>query len=97
VGRVAFLAAHAVSWWAVAGVVAVMFGILLFRLLAERERRKTLETTYRYAPAGTVVELGDGPGGPPMCIHVGEGHRPELPAVVTCEHAGHQRRPGRRE
>ncbi len=95
--RMALVVAHAMSWWAVAAVVAVMFGTLLYRLFAERERRKTLETTYRYAPVGTVVELGEGPGGPAMCIQVGKGHRPEPPTLVSCEHAEHQLRPRRRE
>jgi hypothetical protein len=62
-------------------VIVIMFARLIYRLLAERERRRTLEATYRYAPPGTVVVQGEGPGGPPMWIRVGEGQRAEpLPA-----------------
>jgi hypothetical protein len=71
------LMTHVVSWPAGCLVSVVTFGFLIYRLLAERERRKTLEAAYRHAPAGTVVVQGDGPGGPPMWIRVGEGQRPE--------------------
>jgi hypothetical protein len=82
VERAAPVVAHVVSWWVAAAVLLVTFGILTYRLLAERARRKTLEATYRYAPAGTVVVQGEGPGGPPMWIRVGEGQRPEPPGAV---------------
>jgi hypothetical protein len=36
------MVAHAVSWWATGAVIVVTFGILAYRLLAERARRKTL-------------------------------------------------------
>jgi hypothetical protein len=90
-GRMTLLAAHVLSWWSAAVMIVVIFGILLYRLLAERERRKTLEATYRYAPAGTVVVQGEGPGGPPMWIQVGEGPRPEHPATIVLEHIGRRR------
>ncbi len=77
------LLAHVVPWWQTAAAVAIPAGILIYRLLAERVRRKTLETTYRHAPAGTVVVLGEGPGGPPMWIQVGEGQRPEQPTPAS--------------
>jgi hypothetical protein len=80
--RVAVITAHMTSWWAACTVIVVIFGILLYRLLAERERRKTLEATYLYAPAGTVVIQDEGPGGPPMWVRVGDGPRPEPPGVV---------------
>jgi hypothetical protein len=76
------LLAHVVPWWQVAATAVIAAGILIYRLLAERGRRKTLETTYRHAPGGTVVVLGEGPGGPSMWIQVGEGQRPEQPIPV---------------
>ena len=85
VERAAPIVAHAVSWWAAGAVIVVTFGILAYRLLAERARRKTLETTYRYAPAGTVLIQGEGPGGPAMWIEVGEGPRPEQTMAVNGE------------
>jgi hypothetical protein len=69
------LMTHAVSWSAGCSVIVITLGVLIYRLLAERERRKTLEVTYRHAPAGTVVVQGDGPGVPRMWIRVGEGQR----------------------
>lgn len=79
--RFAMIVAHLASWWGACVVIVVIFGILLYRLLAERERRKTLEVTYLYAPANTVVVQEEGPGGPPMWIRVGDGPRPEPSAV----------------
>lgn len=78
VGPMLFLA-HVVPWWEVCAPIVVSVGVLIYRLLAEGGRRKTLETTYRHAPGGTVVVLGEGPGGPLMWIRVGEGQRSELP------------------
>jgi hypothetical protein len=75
------LAAHLLTWWSAVAMVIIIFGILLYRLLAERARRETLESAYRCAPAGTIVEQGEGPGGPSMRIQIGEGPRPELPAT----------------
>jgi hypothetical protein len=74
------LLAHVVPWWEPCAAGVIVAGILIYRLLAERERRKTLEATYRHAPAGTVVVLGEGPGGPLMWIRVGEDQRPEQPS-----------------
>ena len=86
------LAAHVLSWWSAAAMVIVIFGILLYRLLAERARRKTLQSTYRYAPAGTVVVQGEGPGGPPMWIQVGAGPRPEPPVTIVLQRIQRRRR-----
>ena len=62
VGRMTLLlGAHVLTWWSAVAMVIVIFGILLYRLLAERARRKTLESTYHYAPAGTIVVQGEGP------------------------------------
>jgi hypothetical protein len=83
----ALFLAHVVSWWETGAATVALAGILIYRLLAERERRKTLEATYRHAPGGTVVILGEGQGGPPMWIGVGEGQRPEQPVpapVIWC-------------
>ena len=80
--RAAPLAAHAVSWWAVGAMTVVTFGTLLYRLLAERCRRKTLQATFRDAPGGTVVFQGKGPGGPPMWVWIGDDPRPEPPSVI---------------
>lgn len=62
----AVLLAHAISWWAACAMIVVTFGTLAYRMLAERERRKTLEAAYRHAPRGTTVVQDEGPGGPPM-------------------------------
>jgi hypothetical protein len=78
----ALFAVHVVSWPAVCAVIVIVLATLAYRLLAERERRKTLEATYRYAPPKTVVVLDDGPGGPPMRIWVGEGE-PRQPPVIS--------------
>jgi hypothetical protein len=93
VGRVTLLlAAHVLTWWSAVAMVIVIFGILVYRLLAERARRKTLESTYRYAPAGTIVVQGEGPGGPPMRIRVGEGPRPEPAATIVLQRIQERRR-----
>ncbi len=86
------LAAHVLTWWSAVAMVTVIFGILLYRLLAERARRKTLESAYRYAPAGTIVVQGEGPGGPPMRIQVGDGPRPEPSATIVLQRIQHRRR-----
>lgn len=80
--------AHILPWFETCVVMAVSAGILIYRLLAESQRRKTLEMTYRHAPPGTVVVLGEGPGGPPMLIRVGGRQRPEPPLsapVMPCQ------------
>jgi len=77
----ALLAAHTVSWQAVVIVVGAMLAGLAYRLLAERARRKTLLAALR-APARTVVILGDGPGGPPMWVRVGDAPPPARPEPV---------------
>lgn len=91
----ALFAVHMVSWPGACMVIVTAFATLAYRLLAERERRKTLETTYRYAPARTVVVQDDGPGGPPMRIWVGEGERPQ-PPIISVRVARQRRLPPRR-
>jgi hypothetical protein len=51
-------------------VCAVLLGGV-WRLLAERARRRTLLDVATRAPAGTQVVQGDGAGGPAMWISVG--------------------------
>jgi hypothetical protein len=75
----AALLAHAISWWAACAVIVVAFGTLAYQVLAERERRKTLEAAYLHAPRGTIVVQGEGPGGPPMWIRIGDGPPAEQP------------------
>jgi hypothetical protein len=87
--RASFVVAHVVSW---PGACVVLVGLLLalvYRLLAERARRRTLIATYRYAPGGTVVVQEKGPGGPAMWVWVGEGQRPPpLEARVVWVYVG---------
>ncbi len=83
VDRVLLVTAHAVSWRGACAMIVVTFVVLAYRLLAERERRKTLEATYRYAPAGTIVFQGEVPGSPQMWIQIGGGQRPEPTDPVT--------------
>jgi hypothetical protein len=79
------LVAHLGTRWGECTMIVITFGFLLFRLLAERGRRKTLRVIAREAPAGTVVALGEGPGGPAMWVRVGDSHWPPpvgIPARV---------------
>ena len=91
------VAVHVASWPGACAVMVTIFGFLAYRLLAERGRRRTLEATYRYAPAGTAVVQGDGPGGPPMWIWVGEGVRPEPPGISVLVSSRRPVPPRRRE
>jgi hypothetical protein len=75
---VALFPAHVVSWRSTCAVLVPLAAIVIYRLLAERGRRKTLEITYRFAPHDTVLVLGEGPGGPAMWIQVG-GKQPGQP------------------
>src|ERR1035441_2503586 len=85
----ALFAMHMASWPSACAVMVTVFAILAYRLLAERERRKTLEATYRYAPAKTVVAQDDRGGGPAMRIWVGGGERPQPPpSQCTCRVSG---------
>jgi hypothetical protein len=81
VERTAPFMAHAATWWTALTVAGIVLAVLIYRLLAERGRRKTLQATFQ-APAGTMVALGKGPAGPSMLVLVGEGQRPEQPAVA---------------
>lgn len=55
------------SW--TTAVVAI--GVLIYRLLAEWQRRRTLLALLREAPTGTLIFQGKGVGGAEMCIVVG--------------------------
>ena len=81
VDRTVPLVVHAATWWTALTVVGITLAVLIYRLLAERGRRKTLEATFQ-APAGTIVALGNGPAGASMLVWVGEGQRREQPAPV---------------
>jgi hypothetical protein len=65
-------AVHVLAWPYTAMTLAVAAA---FRLLAERARRKTLVDLVSQAPAGTIVVMGKGPGGPAMWVRVGDGPR----------------------
>jgi hypothetical protein len=86
----------AVSHWAVAstGIVAVahilawpytaavLAATVLYRLLAEWMRRKTLVELVTRAPGGTIVVMESGPGGPAMWVRVGDAPRsPPIPSA----------------
>ena len=83
----ALFSARVLSWWGACAVLVLAAGVLAYRLLAERGRRKTLEVTYRYAPCKTVLVLGEGPGGPAMWIQVG-GQQPGQLASAGDQGAG---------
>jgi hypothetical protein len=73
------VAVHVLAWPYTAAVLAVT---AVYRLLAERSRRKTLVELISRAPAGTIVVMGKGPGGPAMWLRVGDGHQfPPRPEV----------------
>ena len=61
-------AVHVLAWPYAAAILAVT---AVFRLLAERGRRKTLVDLVLRAPAGTIVVMEKGPGGPAMWVRVG--------------------------
>ena len=67
-------AVHVLAWPYTAAVLAAT---AVYRLLAERGRRKTLIDLVSHAPAGTIVVMERGPGGPAMWVRVGNG--PQLP------------------
>ena len=72
-------AVHVLAWPYTAVVLVVMAA---YRLLAERARRKTLVDLVSRAPAGTIVVMGKGPGGPAMWVRVGGGSQGPLPPEV---------------
>ncbi|MEU1259292.1 hypothetical protein ABZ445_39005 [Streptomyces chartreusis] len=51
--------------------------MMVYRLGAERSRRKTLVAIFRTAPADSIVVQGRGPGCPEVWIKIGAGARPE--------------------
>jgi hypothetical protein len=59
---------HVLAWPYAAAILAVT---AVYRLLAERERRKTLVDVVSHAAAGTIVVMEKGPGGPAVWIRVG--------------------------
>ncbi len=61
-------AVHVLAWPYTVALLAVRAA---FRLLAERARRKTLVDLVSHAPAGTIVVMEKGPGGPAMWVRVG--------------------------
>ena len=50
----------------------VLVATAVYRLLAERARRKTLLDLVSHAPTGTIVVMEKGPGGPAMWVRVGD-------------------------
>ena len=54
---------------------------LVHGLLAERARRRTLESLCERAPASTLIIQHQGPGGPAMTVRIGapEGSGPPMP------------------
>jgi hypothetical protein len=77
--------AGAVHWLGWPGAAVVLAGTVLlaaYRLLAERARRKTLVDVVTRSPAGTVIIMEGGPGGPAMWIRVGNGP----PALAEATH-----------
>jgi len=71
--------AHAASWPTACAMVVALLILLGYRLVAERSRRRTLIEMCAYAPGGTVIFQKAGPGGPAMCVWIGDGQRPGLP------------------
>ena len=55
--------------WPYTAVVLVVTAA--YRIVAERARRKTLVDLVAHAPAGTIVVMGKGSGGPAMWVRVG--------------------------
>ena len=88
------LVVHLGTRWGICTMIVITFGLLLFRLLAERGRRKTIRVIAREAPAGTVVALGEGPGGPAMWVRVGDGCWPRPPGIPARIPLYHPRHPG---
>jgi hypothetical protein len=75
VGRLAVVSAgamavHVLAWPYTAAALAAT---AVYRLLAEQARRKTLVDLVSRAPAGTIVVMEKGPGGPAMWVKVGDG------------------------
>ncbi len=62
-------AIHVLAWPYTAVILAAA---AIYRLLAERARRKTLVDLVSHAPAGTIVVMEKGPGGPAMWVRVGD-------------------------
>ena len=72
-------AVHVLAWPYTAAILVLT---AVYRLLAERERRKTLVDLVSHAPAGTIVVMEKGPGGPAMWVRVGGGSQfPPRPEV----------------
>lgn len=69
VASVGAAAVHVLAW----PHAVVLAATAVYRLLAERSRRKTLVDLISHAPAGTIVVMEKGPGGPAMWVKVGDG------------------------
>jgi hypothetical protein len=80
--KIAYLAAHHVTWPRVAAAAFFALAFITYRLLAERARRRTIVAILTTAPAGTVVIQKRGPAGPPLHIWVGDGPRPVPPILM---------------
>jgi hypothetical protein len=80
--KIAYLAAHHVTWPRVAAAAFFALAFITYRLLAERARRRTIVAILAAAPAGTVVIQKRGPAGPPLRIWVGDGLRPVSATLV---------------
>jgi hypothetical protein len=78
----ALAACWAAGWPGACAVVSVVVLTAIYRLLAERERRKVLLDIYLNAPAGTEVVQGRGPAGPPMRVRVGNDNQPPATSIV---------------
>jgi len=70
---------HILAWPYTAVVLAAA---AVFRLLAERARRRTLVDLVSRSPADTIVIMEKGPGGPAMWVRVGDGPQVPLRAEV---------------
>jgi hypothetical protein len=68
-------------------MVSVVLLMVIYRLVAERERRRVLLDIYLSAPAGTEVVHDGGPAGPSLRVQVGDGVRRPLPDLVMARPA----------
>jgi hypothetical protein len=88
--------AHAASWPAACVMVAALLISLGYRLVAERARRRTLIETCAYAPGGTVILQKAGPGGPAMCVWIGDGQQDSSVVALLAERRSRPRGAGSR-
>ena len=93
---VALAACRATGWAGTCAMVSVVLLMVIYRLAAERERRKALLDIYLIAPAGTEVVHDAGPGGPSLRVRVGGGVRKHSPDLVMARPVAHPGRARRR-